>query len=914
MRPLKLTISAFGPYAEETEIDFAKLGEKGIYLISGDTGAGKTTLFDALIYALYGEASGPVRESTMFRSKYANSQTPTFVKLLFTYNHQQYSLYRNPEYERPAKRGDKLVSEKPNAHLEMPDGSIITGLKEVTQAIENLIGLDKTQFTQIAMIAQGDFLRLLLASTKERSDIFRKIFNTDLYQLLQENIKKSAETTAKELEYLDMNIGYAKNNLQLPPGTILPETPVIDEFLVVVQPYMEKDAAALKYVNQQLHINEKQIAQNNSQLGYAASLIKIQEEIKLCEKNIKKTLPLVKNLQTVYDNAQQKYKTDYAGNISEIVNIKNKLTAYDELDKIILQENTCHTAKSTLQQKLTALTSQLTRLTTKITTLKAQQVQLEDILVKQERQKKLLADINTQQKELQELQLKMVEYNQLLTAYKKALHNYQQEQINQQQLHQKYDRLEKLYLDGQAGILAACLKEGQPCPVCGSKLHPQPAEPMDCVPSKEQINLLKQEKLKKDSCVTKLSMEAGNLKGQFNSLDKEIIKKAVLLLNCNEKSEIRSAAQLLQCQLDKDLESVQAEMTATSKSISLKENLNKTIPSLEKEYDNLSQEERSNQQQLAVVTENIKNIANKKAEKSAQLTYKDKITALHILQQKENYSKNLEKNLHDSQTELIDKNTFINNEKAKLAALTTQLKNTTDIDIDQLQKVQETLTGQKNLLIQQQNRLTLRFTNNQKTLNNINEKKSAYERLSENYRWQRDLAQTVNGTQTGKEKVTLETYIQMHYFDRIIARANTRFMMMSAGQYELKRRLSANNMRSQSGLELDVIDHYNGTERSIKTLSGGESFKASLSLALGLSDEIQSAAGGIKLDTMFVDEGFGSLDEESLEHAINVLHTLTEGNKLIGIISHVTELKQRIDKQIIVTKTPHGGSHVEIIT
>ena len=177
----------------------------------------------------------------------------------------------------------------------------------------------------------------------------------------------------------------------------------------------------------------------------------------------------------------------------------------------------------------------------------------------------------------------------------------------------------------------------------------------------------------------------------------------------------------------------------------------------------------------------------------------------------------------------------------------------------------------------------------------------------------RALSDTVNGTLSRQEKIALETYVQMACFDRIIQRANVRFMVMSGGQYELKRRTVAENNRSQSGLELDVIDHYNGSERSVKSLSGGESFKASLSLALGLSDEIQSTAGGIRLDTMFVDEGFGSLDEESLQQAIQALTGLTEGNRLVGIISHVSELKERIDKQIIVTKERTGGSHVEIV-
>ena len=266
-----------------------------------------------------------------------------------------------------------------------------------------------------------------------------------------------------------------------------------------------------------------------------------------------------------------------------------------------------------------------------------------------------------------------------------------------------------------------------------------------------------------------------------------------------------------------------------------------------------------------------------------------------------------------AQKALADSKERIAGYKASIERLSKQISSDCVLDKEMEQKKKEALIEKKRAEDADSKVLHSRIEANQLALANIRAKVGELGVLETHYAWVKALSNTANGTISGKEKVMLETYIQMTYFDRIIARANTRFMVMSGGQYELKRRKEAENNRSQSGLDLDVIDHYNGTERSVKTLSGGESFKASLSLALGLSDEIQASAGGVKLDTMFVDEGFGSLDEESLDQAMKALSSLADGNRLVGIISHVADLKNRIDKQIVVTKQRSGGSRAEIV-
>jgi len=295
------------------------------------------------------------------------------------------------------------------------------------------------------------------------------------------------------------------------------------------------------------------------------------------------------------------------------------------------------------------------------------------------------------------------------------------------------------------------------------------------------------------------------------------------------------------------------------------------------------------------------------------LEYESKVKAEEAVAILENKRKQLKQTLDKAQKAYTNCKSGVDSLNGTIKALIAQLKDAEEIDIEAEKKQQSELTREKKTLSEKITQLSSRLDQNNGALRNIQERGDRLSEVETNWIWAKALSNTANGNLSGKEKIMLETYIQMTYFDRILARANTRFMVMSGGQYELKRRIEADNNRSQSGLELDVIDHYNGTERSVKTLSGGESFKASLSLALGLSDEIQSSAGGIRLDTMFVDEGFGSLDEESLQQAMRALYGLTEGNRLVGIISHVSELKEKIDKQIVVTKEKSGGSRAKII-
>ncbi|TCS78662.1 AAA family ATPase [Pectinatus cerevisiiphilus] len=913
MRPKKLILSAFGPYAGVVEIDFSKLGEKGIYLISGDTGAGKTTIFDALVYALYGEASGSVRESNMFRSKYATAGTETYVELIFHYRNKDYRLQRNPEYERPAKRGSKMVLEKPAAVLNLPDGEIISGLKEVTQAVTELIGLDREQFTQIAMIAQGDFLRLLLSPTKERSDIFRKIFNTGLYRKLQDRLKKESEETAKKLETVKRNIEHDKKNIQLQADRELPVIPIIADFIAAMGAYMNEDQELLKKLHKEIDVNDKGLAENNTKLGYAASLEKMRKEAILCQGNIQKNTSLVRSLRDNYEQIKQKYDNEYAKIIEVVTGIKDNLPAYDEFENILQEEKKANTRINILSKETQNAAEKVKKLKEKIVEGKKQQTLLQNVLVQKEECKRQEDVLQKQFEDLQDLAVKTEDYNAILLKYKKARDTYKKEQAAQLLVHAEADKMERMYLDEQAGIIAASLEDNVPCPVCGSKQHPHPAVLLAKAPTKAQVEEIKKRRQRLDEQVSRLSVQAGDLKGQLGAIEKQVLEKAQYLFKNCERGEIKAKTAALCTRLAEEKKALQQKLLELQKKIVLKEKLDKEVPALEQEYEDSGEKVRAWQQEIAVLSANIENIKGKKAEKVKLLLYANKQEAVQALKAQESYAASLVKNVDIAQKNFLEKENLINNEKAKLAALNKQLANSSNGDLPQLQEEHDRLLAKKTDLAEQLMVFNIRMAANGKALADITKQKDIYEDLTAKYIWQLDLAQTVSGMQSGKSKITLETYIQMKYFDRIIERANSRFMVMSAGQYELVRKVAGQDLRSQSGLELDVIDHYNGSRRSVKTLSGGESFKASLSLALGLADEIQSSAGGIQLDTMFVDEGFGSLDEESLEYAISVLNSLAEGNKLVGIISHVGELKQRIDKQIRVSKKPYSGSYAEVI-
>ena len=463
----------------------------------------------------------------------------------------------------------------------------------------------------------------------------------------------------------------------------------------------------------------------------------------------------------------------------------------------------------------------------------------------------------------------------------------------------EYDLAYQTFLDGQAGVLAKHLKEGEACPVCGSKEHPKKACGTEYIPSQKELEEVKRKWEQAKNQMEASSQEAAELLGKVNAQKERAADQKQI-----EEQEKR---------LTDEEYKLQEQMKSNKKKVERYQLLQNQIQKIQEQITTKREEREKISGQIAALKAEI-DMENKQFEEQQQnLRYEDWKQAEIELQNLQTVKRNSRAEYEAAQKNLQKWNGDMRKLEGKLEQCNKQLENLGEFFVEREQEKKTTLVEQRADYERMLKELQLRLATNQKALLNIEQKSKDIIVLEQKWALVKALSNTANGNISGKEKIMLETYVQMAYFERILQRANVRFMVMSEGQYELARSVVAGNNRSQSGLELDVIDHYNGTRRSVKTLSGGESFKASLSLALGLSDEVQSRAGGIRLDTMFVDEGFGSLDEESLEQAIKALAGLTEGNKLVGIISHVGELKERIDRQIIVTKEKAGGSRAEII-
>lgn len=920
MRPIKLTISAFGSYAKKTVLEMDKLGSKGLYLISGDTGAGKTTVFDAITFALYGKTSGANRESFMLRSKYADDDTPTEVELVFCYDGKTYTVKRNPEYTRSKPKGEGFTVKKAEAELHYPNGQVVTRSKDVDREIQEIMGINCDQFLQIAMIAQGDFLKLLLAPTKDRREIFRQIFFTEPYQKLQDELKQEA----KDLEYQCKNIRESLN--QHISGIMADEDdPLgieadkakngelpIDETVKLIEKLIEQDKKLESSLTKEIIEADNQLAAVNENLGK----IKSHEDAKKRLENAKRDYSVESDnlikLKENLDNTRAK-KSDIEKAESDKARIESELPRYDDFDKLRNEIDLLTAENKKQKEELDKSTASynsdkqtIDELKKELNSLSNAGEEYEKLLGKQKIMEGSIKNLKDILDSLDTYHNKTKELEGLQELYKEEL----QKAGKAKEI---YDEKYRIFLNEQAGIIAEALEDKKPCPVCGSLNHPSPAKKSEKAPSESELKKAKSgaEAAQKDA--EDKSKECASLKSGLTAQKQEIekqIKTADLNIPFDSADDFIRNELIILTEKNAALENeIEEETHRRERKIYLES----FLPEEEKEL-----EARKNliEKITAKITESEAKVKSKTEQydsEKAKLTFDSKEKA----EAKKDELERAVSEMNEALKKAEDDYNQSDKKKGELGAavneLEKQLSAVCDLDKEKESLKKEALDKTREEKNMQSKHVHSRITSNESALKSIISKSDQLDDYEKKYQWILSLSDTANGTVKGKEKIMLETYIQTTYFDRIIARANTRFMVMSCGQYEFKRRKEAENKKSQSGLDLDVIDHYNGTERSVKTLSGGESFKASLSLALGLSDEIQSTAGGIKLDTMFVDEGFGNLDEDSIDQAMNALSGLADGNRLVGIISHVSELKNRIDKQIVVTKEKSGGSKANII-
>lgn len=920
MRPLKLLMSAFGPYASAVEIDFTLFGRQGLYLISGDTGAGKTTIFDAITFALYGEPSGSNRDSGMFRSKYADSKTPTFVSLEFEYDGKTYTIERNPAYERPKERGEGTTLQNANATLLLPGGTPVAGVKNVDARIYEILGIDRTQFSQIAMIAQGDFMKLLFSKTDERQKIFRKIFKTDMFVRLQDILKRDANELAGRcraeragiVQYIDGIVHGPESAFAAMVAEAKAGRMSIEAVTDTLESIIKEDEAADRRYSEEKKACDQKVKEAEARLkqlhDYEAALERITQD----ETALAKAVCQQEELKKIREesNSKMPLADEMARETGKIEGLLPKYGQIDSLRKNLTELNDAisnmEASSKTMQDEFTQMSDEYKAMCEEFKNLEG----CGEKLLAAQHDKEALGRLKDG---LDSLKKEIESYNKesgTLTKYQSHLETRLAETS---EARADYDRAYKLFMSEQAGIMAADLKDGSPCPVCGSRMHPSKAEKAMDVPSQAKVEELKARMENLDGKVrkgTELCMEQKNTVG------------TLLTSICGHLEEFMGTSEFSNNTLDtineryyavgNDFKAVENLIGSLNTSTKRREKLAGLIPAQEKLIA-------ARQAELSALGEELSGMRSESKAKSDQLaemltevpfrTCKEAKEKADLLKQERQAILDGIKKIEDDIRVCGEKIATL---KAGIDTLREQVKEGVSIDKDVETSV-KVAEGARSAHLETIMRDThARKVRNENTLGNISRKSHDLMEMEKEFSMKSVLAKTANGDLEGKEKIMLETYVLMEYFDRIIARANTRFMSLSGGQYELKRRETASNNRSQSGLELNVIDHYNGSERKVESLSGGEQFKASLSLALGLSDEIQSSAGGIRLDTMFVDEGFGSLDEESLRLAMNTLGSLTEGNRLIGIISHVPALKQ-IDRQILVKKDRFGGSHIETI-
>lgn len=1052
MKPMKLIISAFGPYADRMpEIDFEQFEDKGLFLISGDTGAGKTTIFDAICFALYGTTSGSYRDTKNLRSEYAKDSAESYVDFYFSHQGRKYHIWRQPAYERKKQRGTGVITEKEKAVLYEEGMTPIEGLTQVNQAVKELLHIDEKQFKQIAMIAQGEFRDLLNAKTDQRTEILRTIFLTNGYKNIEYRLKDHMDAAyAVKRRTEDSILQYfgdvsAEEADELAEELIeLQERAVrsgsawnLDEILDLLARLIRSDKDRLRLINAEFKKAERELQAKETELATAKTnnefirrLEGLTEEKKSLDdsaQEMEKNASLLRKQKAASHEVHPVYRAwrskcdDIAAVKEDIEDKKKKLQAAmetaqtmmanlsaaeekrsraEELQKKIDkldEEGPVYQKRDELERRLAERNENKQAIAEKEEHVKAAESALKEEITNL---KKTVAALKEKPEELQKVKGESVSLSELLddmtaifdkqiperTKRKKALaakqDAFQTARIEYDQALETRMKAERILEDCRAGILAEGLEEGQKCPVCGSVHHPKLAILPDTSITEEEYKNIQREEAALQEIKNQTNTEAEKAKTALEEYEEQL---RIAVLDCLESSEIDfpviggSLEELIQClqharslveQKAKDREQCQialekecaqlmkaekaldkAQGEDTEKLASQKEALLREMQSVERviietqttlqtfgklSFDSWEEADQARSEAIEEVKQILDAIKSAEADKK---TADSKVTSLQSasgtledtlrlqMEDEETLRSALDEALRAQEFASLDEMLiFVVSEEAireaedtiaaykqSVATNQTQLAQAkedavgkTRIDMDELQRqCGETRRGVEEIrqaVIATEHRITVNSEKQQRII----AQRSELEHAGEDYSINKRLYDLVKGT-TGNGKITLEQYIQATGFDHIIAAANRRLLPMSDGQYELYRQEDSLGKKSNNFLDLEVLDNYTGHRRPVGNLSGGESFKASLSLALGLSDTVSSNLGGIQMDALFIDEGFGTLDRRSMESAMDILINLSGKNKLVGIISHREELKENIPQQIRIRKYKDGS-------
>ncbi len=924
MRPLRLRMSGFGPYRETNIIDMESLGRGGLYLITGDTGAGKTFIFDAITYALYGDMSGSGRDIKSVRSQYSSESEKTEVELVFEYRGRKYTVTRNPEYFRTKKSGEGTTKQTAGATLIKPDGSVIDGSTRVNEEIKTILGIDKGQFCSIAMIAQGEFRKVINAGTDERQRLFRKLFNTQPYNRLSDELKELNRQNQEKYNDAVRAINLCISSVSCSFDELLSaeldtvksrtenETVISGEICELLESIIHSGTDRTAAIGEDLVTIEKKITALNNTIALAEdhrnNVISLEDARKSAPDLKNKVDAAKKALDAANENRQiiERLK-------SEATLIEASIDSYEELDAV-------NTDRIGLEKQLK----------TKDAELSSVQKDAEDLKKKLAESESLLEELRHSGEELERIKSNIEKTGSRVSALETLVKDIEtvaglEEKLKNQQedlkpmlaeagrLEAEHSRMLSDYMKEQAGILAESLSEGNPCPVCGSIHHPDPAKPGEDAPSEDDIEKKKKEAESKRDEASVLMGEAQTTRGRLETALNNTCSAAIRETGIQELSDAKEKAGKDIISLNESLTEMRLEEKELNEKAEKAKELGVIVPKLRTAFEEKRLKARNIESEINAVKESLAAVMSKYEQVKKELVYESKEDAQNAIDAKHAESKKLSEEIELASQSVNDAVSRRNANDARISELERVVAGYKPIDEDAAKEALHAAESEKKDLTDSNIHISSELKTVRAALETVRAGAEELEQIRSEHEVIDSLNRTANGMVTGKERITLESYVQTFYFERIIRRANIRLRMMSDGQYEFVKGSGSGDKRHLSGLDLSVLDHYSGTERPVNTLSGGESFMASLSLALGLSDEVQASAGGIRLDTMFVDEGFGSLDSETLEKAIRTLTELSDEDKLVGIISHVDALKSRIDRQIVVTKDRDAGSRAVIM-
>ncbi len=883
MRPQELTISGWGPYKDETIIDFTVFEGRGLFLVTGATGAGKTTIFDAITYALYGSLSGEIREKTSVRSDFADPDTPTYVKLTMQHAGKVYRIDRNPEYNRPRKRGkgNALAKEKENAILYLPDGRIIEGIKEVNAKIQEILVLDYLQFKQITMIAQGEFARLLTASPKDKTRIFRDIFGTGIYErftkmlrikstALYEKVMEQRHKSEEDLRFLltdthekEMTEGLETltKGADWNYGAIAIELSALLKKSDKKQEHLHDSCKVLQLKNETLTAELTQKTMENEQIDRLLQAERTLNDLKLLEKPVEGMKAKLASARAAERLIPYRVKVQAATQ-----NLQERIEKTEGLEKEIF--------------KLVSEKSSLALYAGKGTELQGYLEVCRQLA--ENRQKKS----ETEQ-----------EYKETIKNWEEAKVIYLKEEQKKEEKKEAYTQADQKYRYAAIGIAARMLKAGEPCPVCGSREHPSPAKEEEGLPSEQELKRLKAALDAAEETLIKVQERATTQKTLAEEREKQLC-------------EIRRQEEILAKKEEEECKLLFTGQEAAEDGFFTYPYTQK-VSYIQKKTERLKQVEGmllTTQEQLNQAKQDV--MIGKEEEASCREALQEALLLAGFESREKWEAASLEqgsmRQLEEQIRDYTDKMTAAKSVKAHLEeTLSGKTKHDTEALLQETKECRILLEEEQ----QAQKKAHAFYEEAKKTKSQFLQKQKIIEKANEEYGYVKDLENLASGN--NKKRLVFEQYVLAGYFEEILRAANLRFLKMTGGRYQMSRVEEAGDGRVKDSLEIQVMDYYTGKTRSVKTLSGGESFKASLCLALGMSDVIQSMNGGIKVDTLFIDEGFGALDTESLDQACETLMGLVEHSRLIGIISHVPELRERIDSQLIIEKT-NSGSRVKI--